>query len=197
MRFKFFLFALVFLPSPTLSLSQTGILQGKEGIYAIVEDFWGERLEGYLRSYPEELTVSTKDNQEKSVPLKYIESIKLEKVHGALPGTEQMGGEAYYSVRLQNSQEILTLRHKYTFSLTTGIGLVTRPSTLIWFRVSFKKVPLLPLIPRATSLSYEIRAWSSVWSLNSDGVNLLGDARLLHTKQAVIPPVLFCGFRPL
>ena len=126
MRFKFFLFALVFLPSPTLSLSQTGILQGKEGIYAIVEDFRGERLEGYLRSYPEELTVSTKDNQEKSIPLKYIESIKLEKVHGALPGTEQMGGEAYYSVRLQNSQEILTLRHKYTFSLTTGIGLVTR-----------------------------------------------------------------------
>ncbi len=126
MRFKFFLFTLVFLLFPTLSLSQTGILQGKEGIYAIVEDFRGERLEGYLRSYPEELTVSTKDNQEKSIPLKYIEFIRFEKVHGSLPGTEQMGGEAYYSVRLQNSEEIFTLRHKYTFSLTTSIGLVTR-----------------------------------------------------------------------
>jgi hypothetical protein len=126
MRFKSFLFTLVFLLFPTLSLSQTGILQGKEGVYAIFEDFRGERLEGYLRSYPEELTVSTKDNQEKTVPLKYIESIKLEKVYGSLPGTEQMGGEAYYSVRLQNSQEIFTLRHKYTFSLATGIGLVTR-----------------------------------------------------------------------
>lgn len=50
MRSRFFLFALVFLLSPTLSLSQTGILQGKEGIYAIVEDFRGERLEGYLSS---------------------------------------------------------------------------------------------------------------------------------------------------
>jgi hypothetical protein len=66
------------------------------------------------------------DKQEKSIPLKYIEYIKLERVQGSIPGAEQPETEGYYSVRLQNSQEIFTLRNKYTFSLSTSIGIVTK-----------------------------------------------------------------------
>jgi hypothetical protein len=123
---KFFFLTLVFLLTPAITLAQTQVLQEKEGIYAVIKDAQGERVEGYLRFYPEELTVSTKDNQEKSIPLKIIQSIKLEKVHGGIPGADQPGGEVYYSVRLQNSQELFTLSKKYTFSLSTSIGLVTK-----------------------------------------------------------------------
>lgn len=92
-------------------------------------------MEGYLRPDANELTVLTKDNQEKSVPLKWIESIKLEKIKEGIPGADQLGGESYYSVRLQNSQEIFTLKKKYAFSLNT-IAIIPddRPSHL-----SFRK----------------------------------------------------------
>ena len=126
MRPKFFFLTLIFLLTSTLTLAQTQVQQEKGSIYAIVKDVQGERMEGYLRLYPEEITVSSKDNEEKSVPLKYIESIKLEKIQGGVPGAEQPGGEMYYSVRLQNSQEIYTLRNKYTFSLGTSVGVVTK-----------------------------------------------------------------------
>lgn len=92
----------------------------------VVKDVQGEKLEGYLRFSPEELLVSTKDKQEKSVPLKNIEFIKLEKITGGVPGGDQGGSEGYYSVKLQNSQELFTLRKKYTFSLSTSLGLVTQ-----------------------------------------------------------------------
>lgn len=123
---KFFFLTLLFLLAPAITLAQTQIPQEKESIYAVLKDMQGERIEGYLRFYPEEITVSTKDNQEKSIPLKIIQSIKLEKVHGGIPGADQPGGEVYYSVRLQNSQELFTLNKKYTFSLSTSIGLVTK-----------------------------------------------------------------------
>ena len=55
-----------------------------------------------------------------------IESIKLEKIQEGLPGTEKLGGESYYSVRLKNSQEIFTLQKKYTFSLNSSVGVMTR-----------------------------------------------------------------------
>jgi hypothetical protein len=37
-----------------------------------------------------------------------------------------LGGESYYSVRLQNNQEIFTLQKKYTFNLNTSVGVVTK-----------------------------------------------------------------------
>lgn len=123
---KFFFLTLVFLLAPAITLAQTQVPQGKETIYAIIKDAQGERVEGYLRFYPEELTVSTKDNQEKSIPLKLIQSIKLERVHGGIPGAELPGGESYYSVRVQNSQDLFTLNKKYTFTLNTSLGLVTK-----------------------------------------------------------------------
>jgi len=108
---------------PTIALAQH---QDKEDIYVVVEDVQGKKLEGYLRFSPEELLVSTKDKQEKSVPLKNIEFIKLEKITGGVPGGDQVGSEGYYSVKLQNSQELFTLQKKYTFSLSTSLGLVTQ-----------------------------------------------------------------------
>jgi hypothetical protein len=109
-----------------IALAQSQDKQEKEDIYVVVEDTKGEKLEGYLRFSPEEFPVSTKDNQGKSVPLKNIEFIKLEKITGGVPGGDKAGSEAYYSVKLQNSQELFTLRKKYTFSLSTSLGLVTQ-----------------------------------------------------------------------
>jgi len=107
-------------------LAQAESLEEEERIYAIVKDTKGERLEGYLQLYPDEITVATKDGQEKSIPLKIIESIKVEKIHGGIPGADQLRGESYYSVRVQNSQEIFTLKKKITFSLNTSAGVVTK-----------------------------------------------------------------------
>jgi hypothetical protein len=125
-RFKFIFLSLLFLLTPTILLAQAQSLQKQESIYAIVKDMKGESLEGYLRLYPNEIPVSTKDDQEKSIPLKMIESIKVEKIQGGIPGADQPGGESYYSVRVQNSQEIFTLKKKVTFSLNTSVGVVTK-----------------------------------------------------------------------
>lgn len=83
-------------------------------------------LEGNLRLYPNEIIVSTTDDREKSVPLRMIESIKIEKIQRGIPGADPLGGESYYFVRMQNSQEIFTLKKKYTFSLNTSAGVVTK-----------------------------------------------------------------------
>jgi hypothetical protein len=125
-RFRFIILAVLFLLAPTMLLAQAPFLQEKDSIYAVVKDTRGEKLEGYLRLYPNEITVSTKDAQEKSIPLKLIESIRVEKIQGGIPGSDQPGVESYYSVRLQNSQEIFTLKKKVTFSLNTSAGVVTR-----------------------------------------------------------------------
>ncbi len=127
-RFKSIFLFLVFLFTPAIILPQSLLLQEKEDIYVIVKDLRGNRLEGYLRLYPNEVTVSTEDNKEKSIPLKMIESTKVEKIQGAIPGADKFGGESYYSVRLQNSQEIFSLRKKYVFSLNTSVGVV--PQTI-------------------------------------------------------------------
>jgi hypothetical protein len=125
-KVKMFFFILMLIFVPAIGLAQHQDKQDKENIYVVAEDAQGKKLEGYLRFSPEELLVSTKDNQEKLVPLKEIEFIKLEKITGGVPGADQSGSEEYYSVKLQNSQELFTLRNKYTFSLNTSLGLVTQ-----------------------------------------------------------------------
>jgi len=125
-KFKFLFLILMLIGVPLVALAQTKDKPEKDGIYVVVEDVRGEKLEGYLRFSPEELLVSTKDNQEKFVPLKNIEFIKLEKMTGLVPGGDQGRGEEYYSVKLQNSQELFTLQKKYTFSISTSLGLVTQ-----------------------------------------------------------------------
>lgn len=126
MKFKFLFLILILIFTPLVALAQPQDKQEKDGIYVVVEDVQGEKLEGYLRFSPEDLLVSTKDKQEKSVPLKNIEFIKLEKITGGVPGGSEVGSEGYYSVKLKNSQELFTLRKKYTFSLNTSLGLVTQ-----------------------------------------------------------------------
>ena len=125
-RFKFAFLSVLFFLAPTILLAQSQLPQENESLHATVKDVKGERLEGYLRFYPNEIIVSTKDGQEKSVPLKIIESIKVEKIQGGIPGGDQLGGESYYFVRIQNSQEIFTLKKKVTFSLNTSAGVVTK-----------------------------------------------------------------------
>jgi hypothetical protein len=94
-------------------------------VFAVIKDGKGEVLEGYLRFRSEEVTVSTKDNQEKAIPAKYIKSITLEKVKEETPGKDPRL-EVRYSLRVENSQEIYTLKKKYTFSLNTNLGMVTK-----------------------------------------------------------------------
>jgi hypothetical protein len=125
-RFKFIFLVLVFLLTPAIVLAESSLLEEKENIYVMVQDIQGNRLEGYLQLYPQEVTVSTKDNKEKSIPLSMIESIKVEKIQSGLPGAHELGGESYYSARLQNSQELFTLQKKYTFNLNTTAGVVTK-----------------------------------------------------------------------
>ena len=61
-RFKLIILVLVFLLSPTFIMAQSPLLQKKEDIYVIVQDMQGNRLEGYLHLYPNEISVSSKDN---------------------------------------------------------------------------------------------------------------------------------------
>ncbi len=121
----FFLFLIPFL-SYSFALGQTDVPKDQPNIFAIVKDGQGDILEGYLRFQPEEVTVSSKDNREKTIPSKYIKSIILEKVKEEGPATLDPKLESRYSVRLENSQEIYTLRKKYTFSLNTNVGVVTK-----------------------------------------------------------------------
>jgi hypothetical protein len=125
MRFKFIFLVLSLLPTPAISQAQSPLLLEKESVYVVVKDMQGQSLEGYLL-LPKEVTVSTEDNKEKTIPMSIIESIKVEKKQGGLPAVENLGKESYYSVRLQNSQEILRLEEKYTLSLNTSVGVVTK-----------------------------------------------------------------------
>jgi len=125
-RIKSILLVLVFLLTPSILLADSSLLPEKENIYVIVKDLQGNTLEGYLLLEPQEVIVSTEDNDEKSIPMNIIESIKVEKKQGGLPEVDKLGRESYYSVRLQNSQEILTLEEKYTLSFNTSVGVVTK-----------------------------------------------------------------------
>ena len=80
------IFTLGFLYLSPFTLAQRQAAPEKQGIYGIVRDADGEKMEGYLRLGPDELTVRSKDNQEKNVPIKYIQSITLEKIGEEIPG---------------------------------------------------------------------------------------------------------------
>jgi hypothetical protein len=66
-KFKFLFLILLLIVAPFVAFAQQQDKPEKDGIYVVVEDIQGGKLEGYLRFSPEELLVSTKDNQEKSV----------------------------------------------------------------------------------------------------------------------------------
>jgi hypothetical protein len=124
MRSVIFILTLLLLLTPTLTQAQLRATEEKKSILGIAKDGLGKEVEGYVHIFQDNVTVVTKENREKSIPLDLIESITLEKVEGKFPG--EITGENYYSVRLKNSQELYRLRDKYTFSLTTSAGIVTR-----------------------------------------------------------------------
>jgi hypothetical protein len=152
-RFKYIFLIFVFLLTPAIIMAQSSLPLKKEDIYVIVKDMQGNRLEGYLQLYPNVITVSTKDNKEKSIPLEIIESIKVEKIQGPIPEIDKLGGESYYSVRLQNSQEIFTLQKKYTFSLNTSVGVVVKTIDPEALRGSYLKDSSLASKPESSPLS--------------------------------------------
>jgi hypothetical protein len=117
---------LMFLIWNSVAIAQEKVAPEKKPIRVVVKDATGEKTEGFMFIYPEEVAVSTKEQGEKSIPLMAIQSIKVEKVPRGIPGDGQLTGEEYYSVRLENSQEILTLDKKYTVSLKTSVGVVTK-----------------------------------------------------------------------
>ena len=123
---KFFLFTVLFCFFCTIALAQDK--PQKEGLntFAIVKDSQNSLLEGYVSDRPDEVAVTTEDNREKKVPSKYIQSITLEKSPDFGSARLDPRQEAKYSVRLENDQEIYTLREKYTFDLNTNVGVVTR-----------------------------------------------------------------------
>ena len=125
MKRGIFVLPMAFFLLSSVALAQGPALEEKKGIYAIVKDGQGETVEGYLRLSTDELAVRSKGNQEKTIPVKYIKSITLEKTKDEAPG-EDPKREATYNIRLENSQEIYTLHKKYTFSLNTNLGLVTK-----------------------------------------------------------------------
>ena len=94
--------------------------------YAVVEDLQGKKLEGYLSVYPKEVTVTSKEKEEKTIPLRAIESIKFEKVNLGIPETRQPAGEGFYSVKVKNSQEVYALTKRYSLSINTELGVMIR-----------------------------------------------------------------------
>ena len=122
---KLFLMAWMILLTGSMVLAQAPEEKEKPDLLALIRDGQGEALEGILRFQPEEITVSTKDNKEKQIPSKYLKSITLEKVKEEKPWVDPKQ-EGRYSVKVENSQEIYTLKKKYTFSLNTNVGVVTR-----------------------------------------------------------------------
>ena len=122
----------IVLPVLILSLSSLVLAQeapeqgrGKPNLYGVMTDARGEMTEGFLNFNSAEVLVKTQDNEEKSIPVESIKSITLEIKKDEISWRDPEK-EAIYSVRVENSREIYTLREKYTFSLNTKLGIVTR-----------------------------------------------------------------------
>jgi len=122
---KFLLFLSFFILISSAALAETEPF-GDTNIFAIVRDSKDSVWVGYLSDFPSEVMVSSASAPEKTIPSKYIKSITLEKISGPCPNGLDPKQESKYSVRLENSQEVYTLRKKYTFSLKTDMGVVTR-----------------------------------------------------------------------
>jgi len=119
-------FTLLFFFFCPVALAQNGPQVKDLNIFAIVKDSKDSILEGYISAQPSDVIVYSRDNKEMKIPSKYIKSITLEKMTEAGSVNLDPKQEARYSVRLENSQEIYTLQKRYTFSLNTNVGVVTR-----------------------------------------------------------------------
>lgn len=116
----------------SLAMAETPASEGKRDIPAVIEDGEGKVIEGILRASSDELNVISKDNQKLSIPLKLIKSINVEEVKEGILGSDPREEAKRYAVHLENSQEIYTLREKYTFNLVTDLGVVTKSIDPEW-----------------------------------------------------------------
>jgi len=116
---------LLFLMLCTTAWGQDVLRDQTEKPYAVIEDVQGKRVEGYLSLYPKEITVTSDGKKEKALPFKAIESITFEKVDPGVPGADRRG-EAQYSVRMKNSNEVYTLKDKYSLRINTELGVIVK-----------------------------------------------------------------------
>ena len=123
---KYLLFTFLLFFFCAIAFAQDKLQKDERNTLAILKDSQNSLLEGYVRDRPDEVTLSSRDNRERKVPSKYIKSITLERSTDFGSARLDPTQGARYSVRLENDQEIYTLRKKYTFSLNTNVGVVTR-----------------------------------------------------------------------
>lgn len=123
---KFLFFTLLSVCLCSAAFAQNAQRHNEPHLFAIVKDSENAILQGYIKAQPHEVIVSTQDNQERKFLSKYLKSITLEKINEVGPANPDLKQEPKYAVRFENSQEIFTLRKKYTFSLNTNLGVVTR-----------------------------------------------------------------------
>jgi hypothetical protein len=116
---------LLFLMACPAAWGQDALRDQSEKPYAVIQDMQGKRVEGYLSMYPKEITVTSDEKKEKALPFKAIESITFEKVDPGIPGADRRG-EAQYSVRLKNSNEVYTLKDKYSLNINTELGVIVK-----------------------------------------------------------------------
>jgi hypothetical protein len=123
MHWKVFSLVLIWFLFQSFALGQAA-QEETPTISALLRDLKEETLEKDLPLDMGEIPFSTQENEEKTAPSKYLQSLILEKKkdESATDPTQ----EARYSLRLENSQKIYTLRRRYTLSLNTSLGLVTR-----------------------------------------------------------------------
>ena len=153
-----FLFLMV---CPT-AWAQDALRDQNEKPYAVIEDVQGKRVEGYLSLYPKEITVTSDEKKEKALPFKAIESITFEKVDPGVPGADRRG-EAEYSVRLKNSNEVYTLKDKYSLSINTELGVIIKEIDAETVQSYLRKDPSSP--PGASTPASLIKDKSFIFSL--------------------------------
>jgi hypothetical protein len=162
MRRNLLCIGLLFLFLCATAWGQDELLGQNEKPYAVIQDMQGKRLEGYLSLYPKEITVISKEKKEKPVPLKAVESITFEKVDPGVPGADRRG-EAQYSVRLKNSNEVYTLKNKYSLSLNTELGVIIKEIDAETVQSYLRKDPSSP--PGASTPGSLLKEKSFVFSL--------------------------------
>ena len=154
---------LLFLMVCTTARGQDVLRDQSEKPYAVIQDVQGKRVEGYLSMYPKEITVTSDEKKEKALPFRAIESITFEKVDPGVPGADRRG-EAQYSVRMKNSNEVYTLKNKYSLSINTDVGVIIKEIDPETVQSYLGKEPSSPPSGSSTSKSL-IRDKSFVLSL--------------------------------
>ena len=116
---KLILLSLFFMTMYPLPMAQAEPVRKKGTIDLVAKD-------SREKANPKDATVPSEENEEKSIFLKAIESIRVERVPAGIPGADHLTGEEYYSVRLNNSQKVFALQDRYELSINAELGVLLR-----------------------------------------------------------------------